>query len=357
MNPRGRLLTEKKPNDRGGTNRDGPNVALLVLPARSGLRLRLQPTTISVWTSISRLPSAPQSPNAIRHMRSRRSAPNPARANHLVDAMSEKRGTSSRATRDARTKMPRPANHKNRLASQPRLRKTTPIGTRSRTGSGAKNTNRRMNGPNRATAEAVVVAEDGVVAVEEVAAGAEVVASGDPLDANREDVVTNVASGLVAESDGPRDPDRNGPAKNHGATNAPRTAPLLSDRRGEFVLREAIDRKAVVPNGHDRRDHEVRAARQSAAHNGRLAPSRRAPLSSPLTTLMTSEVGYSTRASPRSRPCQAAVTNTVGRPSKGPTTIGMSHPSRKSVRPVLKNARSAKTSTKARNGRKPASEL
>ncbi len=215
-----------------------------------------------------------------------------------------------------------------------------------------------MNGPNRATAEAVEEAADGGgVAEEVVAAVAEVVANGDPLDANRGDVVTNVAIGLVAESDGPRDPDRNGPAKNHGARNAPRTAPLLSDRRGEFVLREAIDRKAVVPNGHDRRDHEVRAARQSAAHNGRLAPSRRAPLSSPLTTLMTSEVGYSTRASPRSRPCQAAVTNTVGRPSKGSTTIGMSHLSRKSVRPVLKNARSAKTSTKARNGRKPASEL
>jgi hypothetical protein len=215
-----------------------------------------------------------------------------------------------------------------------------------------------MNGPNWATAEAVVEAADGVVAVEEVvAAGAEVVANADPHVANRGDVVTSVASGLVAESDGPRDPDQSARAKNHGARNVPRTAPLLSDPRGEFVLREAIARKAVVPNDHDRKDHEVRAAHPSAARNGPLDPSRRAPLSSPLTTLMTSEVGYSTRAALRSRPCQAAVRNTAGRPSNGPTTIGMSHLSRKSVRPVLKNAQSAKASTKARNARKPASEL
>jgi hypothetical protein len=197
-----------------------------------------------------------------------------------------------------------------------------------------------------------VAAADGVVA-----AGAEVVANGDPVDANRGDVVTSVASGLAAESDGPRDPDRNGPAKNHGARNAPRTAPLRSDPRGEFALREAIARKAVEPNGHDQKDHEVRAARQSAAHNGPLGPRRRALLSSPLTTLMTSEVDYSTRAALRSRPCQAAVSNTAGRPSNGPTTIGMSQLPRKRVHPVLQNAQSAKASTKARNARKPASEL
>jgi hypothetical protein len=282
--------------------------------------------------------------------------PNPARANHLVDVMTEKRGTSSPVTRDARTKKRRQANRKSPSASHPPLTKTTPIGTRSRTGSGAKNTNRRMNAPNQATAEAVVEPADGVAAVEEVVAvGAEVVGNEDPVDANLGDVVTSVASGLVAESDGPRDPDQNGRAKSHGARNAPRTAPLLSDPREEIVLREAIALRAVVPNGHDRKDHEVRAARPTGARSGPLAPSRRAPLSSPRT--MTSEVGYSTRAALRSRPCQAAVSNTAGRPSNGPTTLGISHLSWKSVRPVLKNAQSAKASTKARNRRKPASEL
>jgi hypothetical protein len=219
-----------------------------------------------------------------------------------------------------------------------------------------KNTNPRTSGRKRATAEAVGQAVDEVGAADEEAAGAVAVANEAPVDANRADV-GSVVIAHAAESDAPKGPDPSDKAKNHGVRSAPRPAPLLSDLRGDIVLREDIARKAVAPNARDRKNHEARGAPPSEVRNGRRAPNHRVPLSSRLITWMISGPGYSKRGALLSLRCRAAVKNTASL-SNGPTTIGASHLSRKSAALVLKNVRSAKESTKARNRRKPAlSEL
>jgi hypothetical protein len=114
-----------------------------------------------------------------------------------------------------------------------------------------------------------------------------------PVDATRAVVATNGANALAAVNLARKARDRSGPPTKEPVRNgrhARRTdnAPKGAvDPKGALARRAGIAPKDVAANGRDRKARAAKAARPSADHKGRAAPSHRGRLRRPRIRVMT----------------------------------------------------------------------
>jgi hypothetical protein len=274
--------------------------------------------------------------------------------------------------KNARANKPRPASRKNLLTKRPRRTNRTHIGIRSRTGSGAKSTNRRTNGATLEIEEEEVAAE-GPLAV--VAAAAVDVANADPVGANRAVGVTNAVNGPAAENLVPKHPaqsnkakkerGKNGRLRKYVARNVHRTARKVNDRRQDLD-READDRRVgtgqeavatrAAVSDPDRKAREARGVHPSEGRNVLRDRNLHALLRKRRMSRTTLEPGCSTRAAHRNNPPQSVAKDTANRATAiSLAMIGTSHGSRTSASPAafLRPARNARRATSSRKAKRP----
>jgi hypothetical protein len=303
---------------------------------------------------------------------SRRNSPteqNPQNANRIAAGRSavEK---SDRAKNDPANK-PRPASRKKLLTKRPRRTNRTHIGIRSRTGSGAKSTNRRTSGATLEIGEEV--AAEGRLGV--VAAAAEDVANADRVGANQAGGVRNAVNGPAAESLVPKHPaqsnktkkelGRNDRLRKYVARNVHRTARKVNDRRQDLD-READDRRvgtgqeAIATRGAasdpDRKAREARGVHPSEGRNVLRDRNLHALLRKRRMSRTTLEPDCSTRAAHRNSSRPSVAKDTANRAiAIRLVMIGTSHPSRTSasLAAVLKPARNAQRAMSSRKAKRP----